>query len=65
MAWLMRLARQRGIDELVGEVMPENAAMLQLCRQFGFTIGIGPGDAKLRRVSKALGDPDALTSANG
>jgi acetyltransferase len=54
MARLIELARQRGIDEVVGEVLPENAAMLQLCREFGFTIGIDPGDPKLRRVSKTL-----------
>jgi GNAT superfamily N-acetyltransferase len=29
MARLTQLARQRGIDELVGEVLPENAAMLR------------------------------------
>ena len=63
MARLTQLARQRGIDELVGEVLPENAAMLQLCREFGFSIGIGPGDPKLRRISKALQYPDALISA--
>jgi acetyltransferase len=54
MARLIELARQRGIDELVGDVLPENAAMLQLCREFGFTIGIDPDDPKLRRVSKTL-----------
>jgi acetyltransferase len=64
MVRLTRLARQRGIDELVGEVLPENAAMLQLCREFGFTIGIDPGDPKLLRVSKTLQDPDALTCTN-
>jgi acetyltransferase len=64
MARLTQLARQRGIDELVGEVLPENAAMLQLCREFGFTIGVSPSDPKLRRVNKALEDPDAPTSAN-
>jgi acetyltransferase len=63
MTRLTQLARQRGIDELVGEVLPENEAMLQLCREFGFTIGIGPGDPKLRRISKALQNPDALTTA--
>src|SRR5258705_8582586 len=46
--------QQRGIDELVGEVLPENAAMLRLCRELGFTIGIDPRDPKLRRVSKTL-----------
>jgi acetyltransferase len=63
-ARLTQLARQRGIDELVGEVLPENAAMLQLCREFGFTIGIGPGDPKLRRSSKALQNPDALCDSS-
>jgi len=64
MARLTQLARQRGIDELVGEVLPENAAMLQLCREFGFTIGIGPGDPKLRWISKALQNPDALSDSS-
>ena len=31
-----RLARRRGIDDLVGEVLPENLAMLRLYRDFGF-----------------------------
>jgi len=56
MARLIQLAQQRGIDELVGEVLPENAAMLQLCREFGFTITIDPSDPKLLRVSKTLHD---------
>jgi RimJ/RimL family protein N-acetyltransferase len=64
MARLMQLARQCGINELVGVVLPENAAMLQLCREFGFTIGISPDDPKLRLVSQVLKDPDALTCAN-
>jgi acetyltransferase len=64
MVRLTRLARQRGIDELVGEVLPENAAMLQLCREFVFTIGIDPSDPKLLRVSKTLRDPGALTCTN-
>jgi acetyltransferase len=63
LARLTQLARQRGIDELVGEVLPENTAMLRLCKEFGFTIVIDPGDPKLRRISKALQNPDALTSA--
>jgi hypothetical protein len=38
--------------------------MLQLCRDYGFTIGIGPGDPKLRRVSKTLQASGSLTSAD-
>jgi acetyltransferase len=54
MAYLIRQARQRGIDRLVGEVLPENAAMLQLCREFGFATTFNPRDPKLLRVSKTL-----------
>jgi acetyltransferase len=54
MARLMPLTRQRGIDELIDEVLPENAAMLRPCREFGFTIAIDPSDPKLQRVSKTL-----------
>ena len=61
---LIRLARQRGVNALVGEVLPENAVMLQLCREFGFTIATDPGDPKLRRVSKLLQSPGALISAD-
>lgn len=54
MACLIRQAQQRGIDRLVGEVLPENAAILQLCREFGFAITFNPRDPKLLRVSKTL-----------
>lgn len=56
MARLIQLVRQRGIDGLVGEVLPENVAMLQLCRAFGFTITIDPRDPTLRLASKTLQD---------
>ena len=51
---LIQLARQRGIDRLVGKILPENVAVLQLCQKFGFTVGIDPSDPKLLRVSKTL-----------
>jgi acetyltransferase len=63
LARLIRLARQRGIDELVGEVLPENAVMLQLCAEFDFTVGIDPSDPRLRRVSKTLQGLATPTSA--
>jgi acetyltransferase len=53
---LIGVARQRGIRELFGEVLPENTPMLQLCREFGFTIGFDPNDPGILRVSKALQD---------
>jgi acetyltransferase len=57
LAGLIQLARRRGIDELVGVVLAENAAMLRLCREVGFTVGFDTRDPKLRRVSKTLHDP--------
>jgi acetyltransferase len=56
MTRLIRLAAKRGIGDLVGQVLPENATMLQLCREFGFAINIDPADPKLVRVKKALHD---------
>jgi acetyltransferase len=56
MTRLIRLARKRGIGELVGQVLPENATMVQLCRAFGFAITIDPADPKLVRVSERLND---------
>jgi acetyltransferase len=64
MARLVQLARQRGIDELVGQVLPENRAILQLCREFGFTVAIDPADPKLLRVSKTLHALRGITCAN-
>jgi acetyltransferase len=57
MARLIEIARRRGIGKLVGQVLPENATMLRLCREFGFTIGFDPNDPKLVRVSKPLQNP--------
>jgi acetyltransferase len=35
---LIEIARQRGIGELVGEVLHENEPMLRMCRELGFAI---------------------------
>jgi acetyltransferase len=63
MTRLTQAARQRGIAELIGEVLPENTAMLRLCRRCGFAIATDPGDPKLLRVSKTLRDLEAVISA--
>jgi acetyltransferase len=57
MARLIEVARHQGVNKLVGEVLPENGAMLQLCRELGFAIGFDPDDPRLLRVSKTLYDP--------
>jgi acetyltransferase len=44
MTHLIGIARQRGVGELVGEVMRENEPMLQMCRELGFSIGPQPAD---------------------
>jgi acetyltransferase len=54
MSRIIEIARQRGIGELVGEVLRENAAMLQMCRELGFTIARDPSDPALIAVAKTL-----------
>ena len=48
---LIEIARQAGVGELVGEVLPENWPMLEMCRELGFAVSADPG---VRRVTKAL-----------
>jgi acetyltransferase len=54
MTRLIDIARCRGIEQLVGEVMRENEPMLQMCRELGFTITIWPEDPTLMLVNKRL-----------
>ena len=54
MTRLIDIARQRGVGELVGEVLRENAAMLEMCRALGFAIAPDPDDEALLRVRKPL-----------
>ncbi len=54
MTRLIDLARQSGIGELVGEVLCENRAMLEMCEALGFTIAADPEDEALRQVRKRL-----------
>ena len=55
MTQLIEVARRRGVGELVGEVLPENAAMLQMCRALGFAIAADASDPGLVRVGRRLG----------
>jgi acetyltransferase len=56
MSRLIEIAAERGIGELVGEVLRENEPMLQMCRELGFTIATEPGDPTLLRVNKQLAE---------
>ncbi|HEY1259232.1 MAG TPA: bifunctional acetate--CoA ligase family protein/GNAT family N-acetyltransferase [Stellaceae bacterium] len=56
MTRLIDIARQRGIGELVGEVLRENAPMLQICRELGFAVGPKEADPAVLLVCKPLGE---------
>lgn len=47
-------ARSRGIKEIFGEVLDDNATMLKLCRAFGFSVKASPGDPGVKSVSLQL-----------
>jgi acetyltransferase len=53
---LIAVARQRGIGELVGDVLRENEPMLRMCRELGFTIATQPADPGVMVVRKRLGE---------
>jgi acetyltransferase len=59
MTRLIGIARQRGIGELVGEVMRENEPMLQMCRELGFSIVPQQVDPSVMLVRKILTDDRA------
>ncbi len=55
MTRLIAAATARGLREIRGEVSADNHGMLALARSLGFSTDAMPGDARLRRVSLALG----------
>jgi acetyltransferase len=54
MTRLIDIARRRGIGELTGEVLRENAPMLAMCRELGFAITAGRADPSIVHVKKPL-----------
>ena len=54
MTRIIDIARQRGIGELVGEVLRENEPMLKMCRELGFSIAADPNDPAIMLVKKKL-----------
>jgi len=54
MTRLIDVARRRGIGEMAGVVLHENAAMLQMCHSLGFTLAPDPQDPSLVRVGEVL-----------
>jgi acetyltransferase len=53
---LLAHARDAGVREMKGLVLATNVAMLRLARSLGFSIGLEPGDATVRRIRRDLGE---------
>ena len=51
---LLDIARSRGLTQLVGLVLTNNAAMLRLMRALGYSVGTFPDDPDFRLVTRAL-----------
>jgi acetyltransferase len=54
MGRLIDVARQRGYAEIFGLVLHENARMLQICREYGFTLMDDLEDPGVVRAVKRL-----------
>jgi len=54
MTLIIEYARSEGLKEIEGQVMAENIAMLNMCREFGFDISADPDDAHTRVVRLAI-----------
>ena len=61
MTRLIEVARRRGIGMLVGDVLRENEAMLDLCRHLGFTVTAHPEDSAALRVTLPIATQRATT----
>lgn len=48
---LIEYAKADGLERIEGMVLSDNAAMLQMCREFGFRLAADPDDATIVRAS--------------
>jgi acetyltransferase len=55
MEWMIRYARSEGLQRVDGQVLSENAAMLKMCRELGFTVTEDERDRTILNVSLRLG----------
>jgi acetyltransferase len=51
---LMEVARNRGLEEIQGEVLSNNHKMLELMKSLGFRISRDPEDQGIKRVVHTL-----------
>jgi acetyltransferase len=54
MVRLMEVARDRGLETMEGEVLTNNARMLELVRSLGFAISTDPEDLNIRIVTRRV-----------
>ena len=54
MTKLLEMAKARGLSEVIGEVLCENAAMLKMALELGFTVSPHPEEVDIMRVEKRL-----------
>jgi acetyltransferase len=57
MSLIINYARSEGLSSIKGQVLRENATMLQMCQALGFKATIDPGDMSLRQVELDLESP--------
>jgi acetyltransferase len=55
MEHLLDYARAEGLGKIEGLVLAENAEMLAMVRELGFSVGREPGEPGLTRVEFSLG----------
>jgi L-amino acid N-acyltransferase YncA len=51
---LIDVARQRGLEEMQGEILTANRAMLELVTALGFNLQAVEGDSSVRKAVKHL-----------
>jgi acetyltransferase len=54
MELIIEYARREGLQEVEGEVLADNSAMLHMCGKLGFSVERHPGDGNLRHVRLKL-----------
>jgi acetyltransferase len=62
MKLLIEYAKSEGLKYLTGQVLRGNQAMLQMCRDLGFSVKADPDDGDICIVSLPLKDAVAVSS---
>src|SRR5262249_24813137 len=54
MELIIRFARSEGLTHIEGQVLHENATMLRMCRELGFSVADDPNDPTVKLVTLRL-----------